>query len=243
VEIRNCDFSSLLATTGTLVDILPNSPGNGQGAQLLVSNTKLPSSGTLTSDTFLDEWSEIRAFNVETGTGNNEFTVQDYRGKATQEETIVRNATYDGTNKYSVKLVANTNSVEFLAPFKMTVIGPFFAAANSTIRVDFVHDSQGDGTSSQMQNDEFWLELVHPTSGSPQHTVLTKRKADYHAANADVQSGAGSGWTTTGLTTPVSEQCTFTVTGGAAGMHYITAYLANAATETTVYVDPEPTVT
>jgi hypothetical protein len=83
-----------------------------------------------------------------------------------------------------------------------------------------------------------WLEVEYQASNtSPLGTLVSTRVSDPIFGTAvNVASDTTSTWTTTGLTTPVKQKLSATITPQAIGL--IRVYLVVAKPSTTVYYDP-----
>ena len=93
---------------------------------------------------------------------------------------------------------------------------------------------------ADLQDDEFWIEVEYPDSTDEALGKLdqSNRASTILATPAD-QDNSTESWTEN-LTGEVKQKSEVTISGGAAGIHTVWACLAKPST--TVYVDPDVTV-
>jgi len=155
------------------------------------------------------------------------------QGDIYHETTVVRTATYDGTNKYCYKMVTNANA-DFHTPLRFK-LAEVWCAANPTLTVEATHDAQGSEAGGNLGDDEFWIEIEYPDG-----TVSAYRKWDRTSrmltlGSSAIRTAGTSGDWTNGKTD--FDKIDETIGGGGAGIHTIWACLAPASK--TVYVCPK----
>jgi hypothetical protein len=203
-------------------------------AQLI--NCKLASGVTIVSgqtDHANTQVSLINCDSADTNYRNERYTPE---GVEATETTIVKTGgSTDGSTAYSRKLVS-ASIASLIAPLEATRVAYWVAGgAAKTFTIDIVND----GTT--LKDDEIWLEAFYDGDAStPQGAFIADCPADLLTAGAN-QATSTATWTTTGLTSPVKQKLEVTLTPQDAGWVYLTVKLAKAST--TVYVDPNPTVT
>lgn len=217
--------------------------GIGQTGRFLLRNCKLPASwsGSLYEAATMGFRAEMH--NCDDGDTNYSIWVEDYAGSIRDEITIVRTGgASDGTRPLSWKMASSANALyKFL-----TLESPEIVIWNETVgssvtaTIEIVHDSQGAGTGSDLQDDEIWLEAQYlGTSGFPLSVFANNAKTDYKATAADHPNSAEP-WTTTGLTTPVKQYLSVSFTPQEKGFIHLKVVLAKASK--IVYVCPKPTI-
>lgn len=145
-------------------------------------------------------------------------------------------AKYDGTNGYSAKMVSNTNAHEILNPLRFKLADIWNPTANATVTVNVIHEGVGGGTAGDLQDDEFWIEVVAPdsTTGALGKTI-SSAPASSLATPADLTNNSEA-WTEV-LTGEVKQQAQVTLSGDQAGILTVWACLGKPSV--TVYVDPK----
>lgn len=181
--------------------------------------------------------------NCDSGDTNYRLWVEDYAGSVKHETTIVRTGgASDGTTTISWRM-ATTANAEYPV---VLMCSPEIVAWNDTTgssvtaTIEIVHDSMGAGSGSKFQDDEIWLEVMYlGTSGFPLGSWIRDCKADVLAA-ATNQDDSTETWTTTGLTTPVKQKLSVTITPQEKG--FIHARVVMAKASKTCYICPKLTV-
>ncbi len=156
----------------------------------------------------------------------------DYNGTLTEDTVRVRD---NSDSTYSHKLVSSANT-KFYSPLRSFPVARLNVTEGSaiTVRVDVLTDGV------TLTDGEFWIEVNYLGSASyPLGSLASSAKADILAAASNLATSS-EGWTTTDLSTPVKQYATVTFTPQKTGIIEITACLAKAST--TVYVDPDATV-
>jgi hypothetical protein len=157
---------------------------------------------------------------------------QDYLGTVTEDTVRIRD---NSDSPYSHKLVSSAYT-QFYSPLRSFPIARLNVTEGSaiTVRVDVLTDNV------TLTDGEFWIEANYLGSASyPLGSLASSAKADILASASNL-STSSEGWTTTDLSTPVKQYATVTFTPQKTGIIEITACLAKAST--TVYVDPDATV-
>jgi hypothetical protein len=233
-EFRN----SNLAAMATSANITSGGNGTHLGGTLI--NCKLPTSwsGTLvTGSLVIGE--RYGMYNCDSGDTNYRLLIEDYAGAITSETTLVRTGgATDGTTPISWKMVSNANTNEFVAPLVSDPISVWQETVGSSITatVEILRDS-----ATNLTDAEVWIEVEYlGTSGFPLGVVASDHRATILTTAADQTTSAAS-WTTTGMANPNEQKLSVTFTPQEKGLLTARVYLAKAST--TIYVDPEITVT
>lgn len=161
-----------------------------------------------------------------------------YAGSTKQETTVVRTGgASDGTTPLSWRLASNT-----LAEYPTLVHeSPEIVRWNETIGSAITATIEILTDNVTLTDAECWLEVQYlGTSGFPLSLFISDAKADILATAAN-QTTSTEAWTTTGIGTPVKQKLSVTFTPQEKG--FIHAVVKLAKPSTTVYVDPELTVT
>lgn len=171
--------------------------------------------------------------NYGSSTTNYQYYYQDYAGVVTHETTIVKTSpagASDGATPISRKMVSSANSKWFM-PLEIPVYFWSDSTSSQTITFSCVTDNV------TLTDADIGLRLSYQgTSGNPLSVAAYDRSASILATGAN-QTSDSSTWTTTGLTTPVKQQISVTVTPTAKGVQR--AYIQLMRPSTTVYVDPK----
>jgi len=155
------------------------------------------------------------------------------QGDITQETTVVRTATYDGTNGYSYKMITNANS-DFHTPLRFK-LAEMWMAANPTITVECTHDAQGTEAGGNFGDDEWWIEIEYPVASNAAFKKWDRTSRMATLGTSAIRAAGTSGDWTSGKTD--FDKCVETISGGAAGVHKVWVCLAPPAK--TVYVCPK----
>jgi len=224
---------------------LVNSNGMLNGAFAIFRNCKLPAgwTGSLSTGTW-QLGARAEMYNCDSTDTNYRLWVEDAAGSTKQETTIVRTSgATDGTTPISWKMTS-TAAASF---FGQKLVSPERAQWNEltgsakTLTLEIVHDSQGSGTAGRFTDAEVWLEVMYlGTAGFPLGTWISDAKANPIATAVD-QADSVVAWTTTGLTTPLKQALSVSVTPQEKG-HFVYRIVV-AKKSVTLYVDPLLTVT
>lgn len=174
----------------------------------------------------------VRAVNCDSADTNYRYYDLDYPGTITHETTIVRTGgASDGTTSFSRKFVTTAN-----ASLHFPLYGPWFYFWNETIgSVTGAIETVTDNVT--VKDTECWVEVEALTnSGFPYGSFASDRAADTLATGAN-QPSSSETWTTTGLTTPVTQTMSKAVTVAEAG--WVRCRLVLAKASTTVYACPK----
>jgi hypothetical protein len=135
------------------------------------------------------------------------------------------------TPAFSAKMVSSaTASYNLPLRFKLT---EFYSTANPTITTETIT------AGVTLTDAEFWIEIEYPDATDEAYgkVDITSKNVILTAATNLTTSTAA--WTED-LAGEVKQKVTETISGGAAGIHTVWAYLAKPST--TVYVDPDVAV-
>ena len=157
-----------------------------------------------------------------------------YEGQINEDTATYYQATYDGTNNYSIKMVSSANAKEWIRPLRFK-LADLWADTNPTLTVELNTDNV------VLQNDEFWIEIEYPdgTTGALGGIDQTSRPATITTTPANLTTSAVA-WTEA-FGTEKPQKIEETISGGQAGIHTVWACLGKPST--TVYVCPKITVT
>lgn len=233
VFVESSDLSGLAFTN--LVNVSGAATSN-----YLIRNSKLPTSIVVATGTFAGPGDAVvRLHNCDSADTNYRFAEHKFEGSVVNETTIVRTGgASDGTTPISWKMDANgtTQASGFWHPLESPEIVQWNETTGSakTITVEFITDSVAN-----INDDQVWLETdCLATSGFPQGTRGTDRKADILAAAA-AQTDSTATWTTTGLTNPNTQKLDVTCTPAEKGYIHARVYVSGPLV---VYADPLMTI-
>lgn len=224
--IRNVDLSgigsgknlvSVATAIRTFVDII---------------DCKLGASVSLTTGTIVSG-PVVRLINSDSADTNYRYQKSNYQGTITHEATIVRSrGAFDGTTPLSYKMVSTANS-KYQNPLESDWITFWNDAIGSalTVSIPIVTDNV------TLKDNEAWIEVEYfGTSGFPLALGASDKAADILNTGTNQATDADSSWTTTGLTTPVKQVLSTSVTPQERGLLRARVCLAKAST--TLYLDP-----
>lgn len=230
-RFEGVDLSNL---TGTLV----GTPASTSRLEIVFHGCKL--GGGVTP--FAGSWPSrgcgfVELINCDSADTITRYYHDTYEGVTTHETTIVKTSgASDGTTPFSRKMVSGAN-VSFMFPMELP--RPCFVwnettGSPITLTVEIVNDGL------TLDDDEVWLEAFYPgTSGFPLHALASDRVASVLATPA-AQASSSVPWTTTGLSSPVKQALSVTVTPEEKGPIFLRVMLARPST--TIYVDQKATV-
>lgn len=176
----------------------------------------------------------VELINCDSGDTNYRYFRQSYEGIIQHEATIVRTGgATDGTTTIARKMVSAAN-VKWFMPLELHELVVWNETVGSAVTVT-VH-CVTDGVT--LTDTEAWIEVEYlGTSGSTKSTIdVSDRAADILATPAD-QATSTETWTTTGLSSPVYQKFSASVTPQEKGPIRVRVCLAKAST--TVYVCPK----
>lgn len=197
-------------------------------------NCKLGSSVTLMGTPTTPAAEEIEVINCDSGNTNYRYQKQSYAGTITQETTIVRSGgATDGTTPISHKFVSSANS-KFYAPLR----GPWLTFWNETTGSAVAVTAETVTDNVTLTDAEAWIEVEYlGTSGFPLSVIATDQVSDPVFGTPANQTTSTVTWTTTGLTTPVKQKLSTSVTPQVKGP--IRARVVLAKPSTTMYTCPK----
>lgn len=216
ILVENVDLS--IMTSGSLVDVGAMSVG-----ATVVRNCEVASGVGYVTGTFDNVGVRVVIDQCSSGDPDTDiikFYEANYAGEIREETTIVRTGgSNNGIGTYSMEMdtTGYTTADNTAYPF-VELEGRAMHLKNTTkgssvnIDIEIVHDSQGSGAGSDMQNDEIRLEVIaYNSAGLPIGTMTSNGLSDILATPTD-HANSSETWTTTGLTTPVKQylRCTFT---------------------------------
>jgi hypothetical protein len=231
IQVENVDFSAFAATMNLTVP---------PPMQYIVTfrNCKLPSSwtGTVISTAFTAP-GRVELFDCDSGNTNYKVWIEDYLGTVKDETTYVRSGgANDGVTGLSWKMAANANvgyPLRGLEGPSEIAIWNDTTGSSKTVTIEIIRDSV-----TNLKNSEFWIEVCElGTSGNPLG-VLASSMCDMVTTPADLTSSSAT-WAA-GLVNPNKQKASVTFTPQHKGFFLVRVVLAK---NTTVYVDPLPTVT
>jgi hypothetical protein len=238
--VEGFDFSNLGTTVNLIQAITEGS------CKAIFRYVKVPASwtGSLVASGAIKLGNRIEMHNFDSGDTNYKLWIEDYAGTIRDETTIVRTGgASDGTTQMTWKMTTSANAgypvTKLESPERAIWKEVVGSAITCTVQV--VHDSQGAGSGSKVQDDEWWLEVQSlNTSGVPLSSFTIDAKASVVAAAAN-QTDSTDTWVTTGLTTPVKQALSVTFTPQEKG--YLLWKVCGAKASKTVYADAKMTVT
>ncbi len=229
IQIFHCedvDFSGITDAGDYLIN-----GGNIGSDDILFKRCKLSATyGGVLSSVLTNPGTSVKAHSCSSADVIHDFEEHSSAGIVSDDTATYLDATYDGTNEYSVKMVSSANVKEYTTPLKFKLCEIYIDAADPTITVELNTDNV------VLQDDEFAIEIEAPNdtvaafgnvTNSLPATILTT------PVNLDTSVAA---WTE-GFGTEKPQSIELTLTNGAAGVHTIWAYLYKPST--TVYVSPK----
>lgn len=234
IEIDGMDFSNLAST----VNLFAGGASSVASGRAVLRNCRLPASwsGGLLSSAPAAPGQRYEMWNCDSADTNYRVWIEEYAGSIKHNTAIYRDG-FSGGTKHSYVFASTANASYPAVP----LTGPDFFADNSTTgsSVTATVEVVTDGVT--LKDDEAWLEVMYMgTSGVPLGTWVRDCKADVLATAAN-QTTSTESWTTTGLASPVKQKLSVTFTPQEAG--YVIGRVMLAKASTTVYVDPQLTLT
>jgi hypothetical protein len=227
-----CRNLGLQDQSGALVDASYNNPGT-----FTFADCKLHGSVVIGTGNAALGGTVVRAVNCGSGDTNYNYYLKRFPGSIVHETTIVRtDGASDGTTPFSRKVVTVDGATIFM-PLRSDPVVMFSNTSGSqiTVTVEVVTDNV------TLTDAEAWLELSYlGTSGFPLGLFASDRAGGILATPAN-QTTSNATWTTTGLTTPVTQKLAVTVTPQEKGV--LSAVVCLGKANTTLYFDPVLTVT
>lgn len=171
------------------------------------------------------------------GSTNNNIQIHEGNGFGTVvEDTGIYLDASDGTTSYSHKVVSETNVVEYIQPYKYKLADLW---ADTSTSKTFTIEIAQDGTTTNLQNDEIWIEVHYIDDNTCLAHIEDDSSGNYLATPAD-QTTSSASWTGLSGTNAKQKLAVTTSNTGKAGPCAV--YLCLAKPDTTVYVDPKVTV-
>lgn len=176
---------------------------------------------------------KVTVVNCDSADTNYRFHAQNYAGTITHETTIVRTGgASDGTTAFSRKMASTANS-KWHSPLESPWFYFWSDATGSPITVAV--ECVTDGVT--LTDAQCWVEAeALTTSGYPVGGFASDRSADVFESGAN-QPSSSETWTTTGLSNPVKQTLSTSITPAEKGWVRARVHLARAST--TVYVCPK----
>lgn len=229
---RNVDLSN--AATDT--DIFK--PGIIIPLRASLANIAMPSgwTGSVIADGELA--ANVTAVNVGGGNNNYQFAHVGYVGRTVQDTGIYRSGgATDGTTAMSWKIDSTVDAKWPALPYIGAPVAVWVDSTSSPVTVTF--EVLTDGVT--LTNQDFGLEYSYLGSSTTSlGTVARTTPADILASAANLTTSSET-WVSTGLASPVKQKVSFTFTPEKKG--FVQAVPILHRDSTTVYFDPEPTVT
>lgn len=228
VEVSGVNFSNL----SSLMRIFDG--GSTFIGTAKVRNCRLPTGvGSAAWLSFVPTSIGFRAEAYDCAVGDTHFAIAtvDYAGETYDERTVVRTGGAQiGGSGYALRMVSSANA-NYLANLRTVEHHIANSAVGSavTIEAEIITDNV------TLTDQECWLEVqVKNNAGFAQSSVVTDRNSNPLASGV-AQDSSTTTWTTTGLTTPVKQKLSVTVTPQEAGTIVCAVVLARPST--TVFVD------
>lgn len=221
---------SAIGSGSSLVNLASTTYSN-----VLINNCKINASVSLTTGSVVGPGGcQLTINNVDSGATNYKYLKQWYQGTITQEIVVVKSGgSSDGTTLQSSKMVSSANNT-FIFPLESDPISIWTDATSAhTITISVITDNV------TLQNTDAWIEVEYLGSSSSPISSFTNCRATTVLTSGSAQpTDSVSSWTTTGLTTPVKQSLSVSVTPGMKGPILIRVYLAKPST--TMWFDGIP---
>lgn len=203
-----------------------------------LANIAMPSgwTGSVIADGQLA--ANVTAVNVGGGNNNYQFAHVGYVGRTVQDTGIYRSGgATDGTTPVSWKITSTASAQWPALPYVGAPVAVWVDSSGSSVTVTF--EVLTDGVT--LTDQDFGLEYSYLGSSTTSlGTVARTTPADILASAANLATSSET-WVSTGLASPVKQKVSFTFTPQKKGFVQAVPILHRAST--TVYFDPEPTVT
>jgi len=231
MEVRDVDLSLVGASSYLVNASNINTPGFFK-----FTNCKLSASlgGVMTGTIAGTGQVAIDMIVSDSGTATYREEHYEYSGSIIQETTVVRSGgASDGTTPKSWKM-ATTSGAAYLLPLTSSDIFQWVPSTGShTLTIEVINDGV------TLKDNEIWMDLEYMGSSSTPLGTYATTASDVLASGASVATSTAT-WTTTGISSPVKQKLSTTVTINQAGWFRARVNLARASQ--TVYVDPLATV-
>lgn len=233
IEIDGMDFSNLAST----FNLFAGGSSSVASGRAVLRNCRLPASwsGGLLSSAPAAPGQRYEMWNCDSADTNYRVWIEEYAGSIKHSSAVYKDA-FSGGTKHSYVFATTANASYPAVP----LTGPDFFADNSTTGSSVTATVEIVTDNVTLTDGECWLEVMYMgTSGVPLGTWITDCKTDVMATAAN-QATSTESWTTTGLGTPVKQKLSVTFTPQEAG--YVIGRVVLAKASTTVYVDPQLTL-
>lgn len=174
----------------------------------------------------------VEVINCDSADTNYRYAKQTFAGAVVQETTIVRSSgSSDGTTPISYKFATSANSKHYFPLY-----GPWINFWNDTTGSSITVKAEVVTDNVTLTDAEAWIEVEADLNGSfPISTTTTDQVADPIFGTPANQTTSAVTWTTTGLTTPVKQTLSVSITPQEKGP--IRARVVLAKPSTTMYSD------
>lgn len=212
----------------TAVDIIDAVGQSGTYARF--RRMKLPASwsGRLINPSNLKLGDRFELIDYSYGTTTFKLWIEDYAGKEKDQTTVKVTA---NSRAYMVQTTANCSLV---APYRSHEYFVALSGSAQTITIGTCTDNV------TLTDDDIYIKVSYLASSTSALETETNDAVASVLATPANQTTSSLTWTTTGLTTPVKQEVSLSVTPGAASYAVVQVVVRRAST--TVYLDDTPTV-
>jgi hypothetical protein len=230
IFMRGCDWSAI---TGSLMSLF-NQTSNYQ-----IMDCRLNAAVTVaTYNNTTNGVAVVDVINSNSGAVNYDRQRWMIQGKQTVELVNVRSGgASNGATAFSWKVAVN-NTPDLYAPFANPFLAPPIEIWNTSLTPITV--TLNILSSTTLKDNEAGFDLYYPGSAATPLATIASTIPNALAPGANLTSGS-FGWNTSGVGTPVQQQCSVTVTPAMAGMLRLQPKVLKASQ--TVWIDPAPVVT
>lgn len=214
------------------------SAANVYNLRITGSGILLPTSGTVCDGTINSSGCiDIRGISSTAASLHGVF-YKTQAGTVTEDSTTYLDATYDGTNGYSLCFTPTASAIKGLGDPQYTLrydICEVWCDANPTITVHMTSDT------GSMGNQSIWLEIEHPDATSAVLRTITSTLNAHKMLGTDaaLTDDSAAAWTS-GKTNDYSIASTLS---SSAGVVKVFVCVANSATTPVLFVDPAVDIT
>jgi hypothetical protein len=184
--------------------------------------------------------SRVEMYNCDSGATNYRLWIEDYFGSVKSETVVVRTGgASDGVTPLAW-LMQSTANAEY--PHQ-ALASPEIVIWNDTVDTPVTVELEVLTDGVTLTDAECWLEVLHlygTGSDRPWGNFESDAKASF-LTTAAAQTSSSETWTTTGVSSPVKQKLSVTLTSKLKGFLVARVMLARASTS--VYVDPKLAVT
>lgn len=190
VDVKNSDLSTLIAASGNLVNTVVAADDN---AIISAKRCKLPTSFAYCAGNTVLAGVDFSYESCDTGDGYYAFYHEDWFGTTQQDVSTYLNATYDGTNGFSVAMssTANCSNANPLK-HKIITLPAQDLTAGATITVEFVLDT---ATEAALTDTEFWFEAVYNDNTDEAASAVVSTRATDILAAGTAHTASSATWT------------------------------------------------